>query len=145
MAKWYNQGNAARQGVTAALLASAVFNGDPDILDGPEGFMDLFHSDGGYDLTKGMRALGKPFHVASPGVSVRKYPCAYVYQGVIDTVVDVLQELGVSYSDVRELVVPVTAVTRTSSGSTPSPRSGCRPGITAPNSSNSVPPRTRSG
>lgn len=108
MAKWYNQGNAARQGVTAALLAKAGFTGDRNILEGAEGFMDVFHADGGFDLTRTAPALGKPFHLVSPGVSVRKYPCAYVYQGVIDTVVDLLQKLGVSYDDVQELVVPVT-------------------------------------
>lgn len=108
MAKWYNQGNAARQGVTAALLARAGFTADGDIMDGPGGFMDVFHADGGFDLAETVAGLGKPFHITSPGVSIRKYPCGYVHQGVIDTLLDLLENLRVSYEDVHEVVVPVT-------------------------------------
>ncbi len=74
MTKPLHAGQAARNGVVAALLAAKGFTANPTALEAEKGLSELF---GFGDAVTGLRlseALGRPFHFSSPGVSLKRFP-----------------------------------------------------------------------
>jgi 2-methylcitrate dehydratase PrpD len=74
MTKPLHAGQAARNGVLAALLAEKGFTANPSPLEAEKGMIELF---GFGDAVTGARmrdALGQPFHFLSPGVSLKRFP-----------------------------------------------------------------------
>ncbi len=74
MTKPLHAGQAARNGVLAALLAARDFTANPAALEAEKGLSELF---GFGDAVNGLRlreALGQPFHFSSPGVSLKRFP-----------------------------------------------------------------------
>src|SRR5205807_7755137 len=69
MTKPLHAGRAAENGVTAAELASRGFTAGDDGLDGEWGFFQVMG--GGADVSRIVPALGKPFSIVDPGVSVK--------------------------------------------------------------------------
>jgi 2-methylcitrate dehydratase PrpD len=63
MAKALQTGNAARNGVTAALLAKKGFSADPAIIEAPMGFASALCLDGECDWPALTKDLGKFFHM----------------------------------------------------------------------------------
>ncbi|MFC2022120.1 MmgE/PrpD family protein [Chloroflexota bacterium] len=104
----FQQGIAARNGIVAALLAKDGFTAAEDILERPMGFAQVFRGEHAQGFGKTIESLGKPFHVVSPGVGVRKYPFVYFFQGVVDAVLELLTEKNILYEDIKEVRVPVT-------------------------------------
>src|SRR3990172_3762212 len=67
-------GQAARNGVLAALLAARGFTANPTALEAEKGLSELF---GFGDAVNGLRLkedLCQPFHFSSPGVSLKRFP-----------------------------------------------------------------------
>ena len=106
MTKPYHSGNAASGGLRAALLAKAGFTGDPEPIDGPRGYADTF-MDGTYDAQATIDALGKPFHVISPGIGVKKYPTCYLNHRALDAILKLVVANDVRPEQVEEVVVTV--------------------------------------
>ena len=75
MTKPLHVGQAAKNGVLAALLASRGWTADREILEGHFGFCNLFAAPGKYDLKDMTENLGRPFDVVEPGIELKKYPC----------------------------------------------------------------------
>ena len=75
MTKPLHVGQAAKNGVLGAILASRGWTADPEILEGHFGFCNLFAGRGLYDLKDMTENLGKPFDVVDPGIQLKKYPC----------------------------------------------------------------------
>lgn len=75
MTKPLHVGQAAKNGVLSALLASRGWTADREILEGHFGFCNLFAGRGLYDLKDMTENLGKPFDVIQPGIQLKKYPC----------------------------------------------------------------------
>jgi 2-methylcitrate dehydratase PrpD len=75
MAKPFHAGNAARAGVMAALLAREGLKANPDVLDGPFGFCNIYCGEEHYHLERIVRGLGDPFEIYSPGFDLKQYPC----------------------------------------------------------------------
>jgi 2-methylcitrate dehydratase PrpD len=72
MTKPFHAGHAAESGVFAADLAQLGWTAAPQILEAPRGF---FHAYGGtYEPSFIQDRLGKPWTLASPGVSIKPYP-----------------------------------------------------------------------
>ncbi len=74
MTKPLHAGQAARNGVLAALLAEKGFTANRTPLEAEKGVIELF---GFGDAVTGARmrdALGQPFHFLSPGVSLKRFP-----------------------------------------------------------------------
>ena len=106
MTKPYHSGNAASGGLRAALLAKAGFTGDPEPIDGPRGYADTF-MDGTYDAQATIATLGKPFHVVSPGIGVKKYPTCYLNHRALDAILKLVIANDVRPEQVEEVVVTV--------------------------------------
>ncbi len=92
MTKPLHVGQAAKNGVLSALLASRDWTADGEILEGHFGFCNLFAGRGLYDLKKMTENLGKPFDVSDPGVQLKKYPCCGSTHPTLDTILKLRQE-----------------------------------------------------
>ena len=107
MVKPYHAGNAAFGGLQAALLAQAGLTGDPEPIDGPRGYAENFMSDRPFDPEATISALGKPFHVVSPGIGVKKYPTCYLNHRGLDAILKLIVANDVRPEQVQEVVVNV--------------------------------------
>lgn len=97
-------GNAARNGVMAALLASKGFNADPNTIEGPLGFANLFAGPGNHDLGKLTAGWADPLEVINPGSAIKLYPSGGPTNNGIDAVLDMAISEDVRPEDVAELV-----------------------------------------
>ena len=82
MTKPLHVGRAAQNGVIAAELAAAGFTGGHDALDPPWGFFQVFGD--GFDVDRIVGALGNPYTIVSPGVSIKPYPCGVLGHPMMD-------------------------------------------------------------
>lgn len=73
MTKPFHAGRAAENGLLAAHLASMGWTAATNILEAPLGFFQA--EGGGYDPHAILDRLGKPWTFASPGVSIKPFPC----------------------------------------------------------------------
>jgi 2-methylcitrate dehydratase PrpD len=89
-------GFAGRNGICAASLARLGYTGNPGVMEGKGGFMDLWASQPDFDLP-----LGDGFRVMDIGI--KKYPCCYLQQRNIDGVLDMIAEHDISWDDVESI------------------------------------------
>lgn len=82
MTKPVHAGQAARSGVTAALLAAEGVDADADAISGDRGFFDLYRGDGSPDLTA-CHDLGEQWILLSDGIDSKKYACCYYTHAAI--------------------------------------------------------------
>ncbi|MER9702592.1 MmgE/PrpD family protein [Mesorhizobium sp. M0146] len=94
MVKPMHCGFAARDGLEAAILASAGATVSPDALDGSTGFLSTFVSKLGpfIDLTS---LLGNPFDIQEPGIIFKKYPSCLDTHSAIDAILDLRDRYGI--------------------------------------------------
>lgn len=79
-------GNAARNGIVAALLAREGFTGSHEILAGG-GFPQAFFHGQPVDDAAMVADLGERFAIVNPGVYVKRYPCCGILQRIIDAAI----------------------------------------------------------
>jgi 2-methylcitrate dehydratase PrpD len=82
MTKPLHVARAAENGVVAADLAARGFTGGDDGLDGQWGYFQVMG--GGADLDRLIPALGKPYSIVNPGVSIKPYPCGSLSHPSLD-------------------------------------------------------------
>ena len=99
MQKRINPGPAARNGITAAMLAKAGFTGADTIFEGQRGFGNVFA--GGIDVEKLLAGLGSDVPVA---VEYKAYSAARPIHNAIDAALE-LRRKGATADDVESLVV----------------------------------------
>ncbi|MGB3288705.1 MAG: MmgE/PrpD family protein [Burkholderiaceae bacterium] len=80
MSKSVSVGNAARNGILAALLAGDDFDGPAQPLEGTYGFLRVFGQDPDFDAIT--RGLGEEWEIAK--VAYKPYPCGVVLNPVLD-------------------------------------------------------------
>jgi 2-methylcitrate dehydratase PrpD len=97
-AKPLHAGLAARNAVEAAELAAAGMTGRLDILEGPQGFLELF---GGRDA-KGWAGLvlASPHVIEVDGLTPKRHPCCGSTHNTIDAILDLRAEHGFAADDV---------------------------------------------
>lgn len=83
MTKPFHAGNASKNGVMAAMIASKSFTAHKDILESEFGFFDTFFGKNHYDISKVTAYLGEPYEILSPGLIFKPYPCCgETHQGI---------------------------------------------------------------
>lgn len=107
MTKPLHAGNACRAGIMAALLAKDGYTADLDIIESPQGYGDSFIGKGNYAEEKMIKNLGNPFHIISPGVTVKKYPCSMLNHRAIDAILQVIKEKDIDHAQVTSVTVGV--------------------------------------
>lgn len=74
MTKPLHAGQAARNGVVAALLAERGFTASRSALEAEKGMIELFNLGDSVTGPRLKEALGQPYHFLSPGVSLKRFP-----------------------------------------------------------------------
>ena len=110
MTKSFHAGQAARAGVTAALLAANGFTANPNAISEKNGFFDLYHGPDGVD-DGAIPIFGEEFAICTRGVQAKKYPCCYRTHPTIAAVADL-----VARHDIQPQEVDVVHVTGSEKG-----------------------------
>jgi 2-methylcitrate dehydratase PrpD len=103
MTKPLHVGRASQNGVSAALLAQGGFEADPNGLDGPWGFFQVFGR--GADVERIVGKLGNPYSIVEPGVSVKPYPCGSLTHPSMDAMRAIVMESDLKPDDIQEVVL----------------------------------------
>ena len=105
MTKPLHAGNAAHNGVLAAMLAKKAFTSVENVLENHQGFADVF---GGKNADPGRMVgdLGKPYMIESPGLIIKANPCG-TYASVI---VQALQEMMKKFHFTPEAIQKIKIV-----------------------------------
>ncbi|MGA1326124.1 MAG: MmgE/PrpD family protein [Rubrivivax sp.] len=80
----FHVGKAARNGVTAAVLASRGFVAEPQVIEHSHGFAVAFNGKGNFDLEAMSRHVGRCWDLVDPGLVVKMYPCCGLIHSGID-------------------------------------------------------------
>lgn len=107
MAHIVEMGFAARNGLTAALLAADGFTGQPDILEAPRGLFNLITAGKVDSVDSIIDDWGKPYRVLEVGI--KQYPCCYHLQRIIESTVALREAGRVAADTVDEVQVEVNA------------------------------------
>ncbi len=107
MVKPFHAGNAARNGVEAALLAEKGFTADAAIFEAPRGFCDTFFGKGACDYEKMIASIGKPFFLESPGLGLKMHPCSAPQFLAADAALYLKREHDIRFEDVARIEVSI--------------------------------------
>lgn len=103
LAKPLHAGLAARNAVEAAQLAAADMSGRLDILECPQGFMELYggaRANGWGALREGRRLANAPHSIESEGVLPKRHPCCGSTHLVVDAVLALKAQHGFTAQEV---------------------------------------------
>lgn len=107
MTKPLHPGAAASAGVLAAQLARRGYTADETILEAPLGFINLFSPAKDGKPEQVLEALGAPYDIVSPGISVKKYPCCFNTHRALDATLALRDANGITATQVERVVVTV--------------------------------------
>jgi 2-methylcitrate dehydratase PrpD len=99
MTKPLHVGRAAQNGIFAAELARDGFTGGDDGLDGQWGFFQVLG--GGADLDRILPALGNPYSILTPGVSIKPYPCGSLSHPSMDAMLKLVTDHDVKPEQIQ--------------------------------------------
>ncbi len=111
MVKPYHAGQAAERGLAAALLAAGGLDADPDVLDGPHGFLQTFcgHAPQGLDVESVRFGVDQPLEIIRSGVGLKLHACCGCSHTALDVVLDLAAEHGIDAADVDQVECNVNA------------------------------------
>jgi 2-methylcitrate dehydratase PrpD len=101
MTKPLHAGRAAENGIVAVDLATRGFTADRNALEAPWGFFEVFG--GGFDEDRIVGALGNPFSLLDPGVSVKPYPCGSLGHPSMDAMLRLVSEHDVKPEEIDRI------------------------------------------
>ncbi|RUU99043.1 MAG: MmgE/PrpD family protein [Mesorhizobium sp.] len=102
MVKPMHCGFAARDGLEAALLAAAGATASPNALEGTNGFLNTYISQGGRS-TDVASLLGNPFDIREPGIVFKKYPSCLDTHSAIDAILELRNRHNIQPEHVRSI------------------------------------------
>jgi 2-methylcitrate dehydratase PrpD len=103
MTKPFHAGHAAENGIVAVDLALIGWTASDRILEAPLGF---FHAaGGGYDPGAILNRLGKPWTFASPGVSIKPFPCGSLTHPAMGELLWLIRQNDIKPEDVEKVDV----------------------------------------
>src|SRR5438034_3978386 len=96
MTKPLHAGTAARNGVTAALLARSGFTASEDALTGPQGYLVAMDSGGSAaDFARAAADLSSRWEINDTGISVKLYPSCAATHPPLDVLLDLVHRHNV--------------------------------------------------
>lgn len=101
MTKPLHAGRAAENGIAAALLASNGFTAGDDALDGQWGYFQVLG--GGAELHRLIGALGRPYAIVNPGVSVKPYPCGSLSHPSMDAMLKLVTDHDIKPDQIKAI------------------------------------------
>lgn len=103
MTKPFHAGNAARNGIVAAMLAQTGFTADDSIIESSLGFCAILGGEGQYNLALMTKNLGNPFAIVKPGLEMKPYPCCRFTHRCIDAILQIIAEHHPAAEEVTEV------------------------------------------
>jgi 2-methylcitrate dehydratase PrpD len=114
MAGHLHAGNAARNGVEAALLARKGYTGRPGIIEIPGGYYNAYTGTAEPVTKEAMKAnleaLGNPWNIVDPGLMFKAYPCAHISHFGVDAGLELRRKYAVDWHHIAEIEFRVPAV-----------------------------------
>ena len=107
MTKPLHSGNAARNAVTAAMLAARGFTSSAIALEGKAGYFATFSRSLPTDMVA-FDDLGRVHNIVEPGYKLKRYPCGGLSHASIDAALALRAELGGRVDDIARIQVGVT-------------------------------------
>ena len=104
MTKPFHAGQAARNGVVAALLARERFTASPHILEASQGFLRVLESET-LEVESALAGLGRPWEITRSGLAVKRYPCCAETHAGLDIILALRSEHGIRPELVGEVEV----------------------------------------
>jgi len=92
MTKPLHAGMAARNGVSAVMLAARGYTADEAILEARFGFANVFSGPGRHNLDLAVQGLGQSWEALDPGITIKKYPCCAFTHRSVDAVLKLREE-----------------------------------------------------
>jgi 2-methylcitrate dehydratase PrpD len=102
MTKPLHNGNAARNGIVAAMLGTRGFTANPAAIEGRGGFARTFARGLTWDA-KPFDDLGQQYDLAVAGFQPKRYPCGGVIHTGIDAALAIRDKLGAGVSDITAI------------------------------------------
>jgi 2-methylcitrate dehydratase PrpD len=107
MAHIIEMGFAARNGITAAMLARDGFTGQKDVLEAPRGLFNIITGGKVDNPDSIIGDWGKPYRIREIGI--KSYPCCYHLQRIIETTVDLRDAGVIKPEEIESVKVEVNA------------------------------------
>jgi 2-methylcitrate dehydratase PrpD len=112
MTKPLHAGTAARNGVTAALLARSGFTASQDALTGPQGYLAAMDSGGSAaDFARAAADLGSRWEINDTGISVKLYPSCAATHPPLDVLLDLVRRHSITADEIDAIDVEVDTMT----------------------------------
>ena len=102
MTKPFHAGNAAQNGVVAAMLVKDGFTAAENILEGEFGFPGIYYG-GEVDVSGMAENLGSPFAIIAEGLNIKKYPTCYCTHTAIDVMLDLVKKYEITPEQVEKI------------------------------------------
>jgi 2-methylcitrate dehydratase PrpD len=96
MTKPLHVGQAARNGLFAALLAAEGFTAAADALEHRQGFFMVFNGEGNFDAARVLDGWAAPLDIIDPGIGLKQYPNCASTHPAIDCAIDLQREHGLT-------------------------------------------------
>jgi len=112
MVKPLHAGLAARNGVVAALLARGGMTASERALDGPQGFLPAFDSEGNA-LDEALADLGARWEMLDTGITVKLYPSCAGTHPSLDAILDLRRRAAFTADEVARIDIDVDAIVPT--------------------------------
>jgi 2-methylcitrate dehydratase PrpD len=99
-------GNAARNGIEAALLAKEGFSSWEGIIEAPSGYYYIFSGQDKAPVETQealIKALGNPWNLVSPGVMFKSHPCSHISHFGVDAALLLREKNSVDWRQVSEI------------------------------------------
>lgn len=109
MTKPLHAGNAAKNGIVAAILAKENVTAAKDVIEGKMGFTRAFYWGNTVDLSKITENLGSPLCLVSQRIHVKKYPTCYATHRSLDAILHMINSYDINPDDVETVDCQVSA------------------------------------
>lgn len=123
MTKPLHVGNAAQNGVLAAMLAKKGFTANANVFDGPNGFCEVYTGTG-CELNPLEETIGKIWYIISPGTKFKPYPCCGSVIACADAILELKRKYNILPNEVAEIECRVSPLMIETGSSIHSPKTG---------------------
>lgn len=123
MTKPFHIGQAARNGLCAALLAKEGMTANPAALEHPQGFFAVFNGAGTFHPDRILKEWADPYDLVDPGIGFKRHPCCGSTHPAVDAMLHLRATHGFAPGDIAK-VESWTHARRLAHTNRPDPSSG---------------------
>ena len=117
-------GQAAHNGIMAALITKRGMSASPEAFESTYGFFNLFNGEGTYDVDAILDGWDGTLEVLQPGIAIKQHPCCGSAHSAIDAALQIVAREGLLTADAIESIETSTHERRLAHTNRPEPRSG---------------------